>query len=142
MREEDVLTPILPIVVLRVRISVRDLQTQQLEHSWKDQSLHWKNCYEVTLRLEREIMKQFSLFYAFLFILLMCTSCGKDSLKSTSNNSPYTSSSTCKTATHSVQGCCSSHGGVRNCVTEGNYLFTSEGRLVCNDGSNSPSCTY
>ncbi len=41
----------------------------------------------------------------------------------------------------SHQGCCSGHDGFdRNCQT-GEAGYTSGGKLVCNDGTVSPTCT-
>ena len=50
-------------------------------------------------------------------------------------------SSSCQTQKKSHQGCCSSHGGFGNQCADGEALYTGSGALVCNDGSESPTCT-
>lgn len=75
-------------------------------------------------------------------LLILASSCGKDKLSSqnSSSSSPSSSSSVCRTPSNSLQGCCSSHGGAKNCSVNGQYLFTSSSQLICNDGTISPSC--
>lgn len=84
----------------------------------------------------------------FLLMLLILTivSCGKDKMANSSqsdSSSALAGSSnggTCKMLNGgSLSGCCSSHGGAKNCTT-GLYLFTSSNSLVCNDGTISPTC--
>ncbi|WP_144313859.1 hypothetical protein [Bdellovibrio bacteriovorus] len=67
---------------------------------------------------------------AMLFLLLV--GCAKES---------DSASSSCKTQKKSHQGCCSSHGGFGNQCLAGEALYTGSGALICNDGSESPSCT-
>jgi hypothetical protein len=88
-------------------------------------------------------MSKLNIIVGLSLVALFCSSCGKDKLNSSSSSSSPvadSSSSSCKVASHSLQGCCSDHNGARNCLN-GDYVFTSDGKLVCNDGSISPSCT-
>lgn len=63
--------------------------------------------------------------------------CGKGSDSGASSES-----SSCQPQSSAHTGCCSSHGGFGDGCDPGEALYTSGGRLVCNDGSLSPSCGY
>lgn len=49
-------------------------------------------------------------------------------------------SSSCATQKATHQGCCSSHGGFGNQCADGEALYAGDGSLICNDGSESPTC--
>lgn len=76
---------------------------------------------------------------------LFIISCGKDNLSSNSqsssaSSSAYVGTTSCKMINGgTLGGCCSSHNGAKNCGTN-LYLFTSDNKLICNDGIISPSC--
>ena len=81
--------------------------------------------------------------------LFLLQSCGKDQMSSapqSSSSEPVTtynetSSISCKMKNGGhLGGCCSSHGGAKNCGN-GLYQFTSSDKLICNDGTISPTCT-
>lgn len=86
---------------------------------------------------------------AFIFLIIcMCACGGKSDTISSSSSSVYTGGGYCSTSTKSFSGCCSSHGGIQpaynkydDCLSD-EYLFTSDSRLICNDGTVSPTCTY
>lgn len=82
---------------------------------------------------------------AFVSMLILLVSCGKDKLSSTSDSNSssaiiYSGTKSCKMINGgNLSGCCSGHNGAKNCGT-GLYEFTSAGNLVCNDGTISPTC--
>lgn len=91
------------------------------------------------------------LIIAYFFVgLFLVSSCGKDKTAtnavsdsgSTSSfyNNTYSNTYTCKMINGgNLGGCCSSHGGAKNCST-GMYQFTSDNKLICSDGTISPTC--
>lgn len=47
----------------------------------------------------------------------------------------------CEVTALAHNGCCSHHNGARSCGS-GSFYYTSEGKLQCEDGTLSPSCTW
>lgn len=62
--------------------------------------------------------------------------------KSGTSQSTTSEKTACYTQTSSHTGCCSSHGGFGNGCGAGEAVYTQSGRLVCNDGTLSPSCHF
>lgn len=76
-----------------------------------------------------------------LALLLFLSACGTESKTSSVQAPAVADTYNCEATTKSFQGCCSSHDGFEGtCEVVGDLKFTSEGALVCKDGSLSPSC--
>lgn len=98
----------------------------------------------------RKILVIVNLFLSLMFV----SSCGKDTTEtpvvsdSGSANSQfngyggyYNTYASCKMINGgSLGGCCSSHGGAKSCAS-GMYSFTADNKLICIDGTISPTCT-
>lgn len=76
------------------------------------------------------------------YISLVCftlLSCNKSS-DGSSGGSAEETTGTCQTSSTSHSGCCSSHGGFGTQCSGGKNCYTGSGKLVCNDGTTSPTC--
>ena len=84
------------------------------------------------LRLKQMITNRKILLLATLSLFVGCGDKGSS-----------TESSSCQAPRGSHSGCCSHHGGWTNRCGGGQAAYgVDSGRLVCDDGTFSPSCTY
>jgi len=65
-------------------------------------------------------------------------SCGSSGGSSAGSSEETTG--TCQNGVSGHAGCCSSHGGFGGQCTGGKVCATASGRLVCSDGTISPTC--
>ena len=86
------------------------------------------------IREKFKIMNQKNILILILLILI-CSSCGKDKAAAAA-----AIPNACHIDSGSFGGCCSSHGGAYSNCAIGEYLFTSDKKLVCNDSTISPTC--
>lgn len=78
--------------------------------------------------------------YGIIFLTLTgLVGCGSKDSSSTSTAAEETTG-TCTATTNTHTGCCSSHGGITGICATGKVCYTASGRLVCADGTISPSC--
>jgi hypothetical protein len=81
--------------------------------------------------------------YILLTVLAVCLfGCAKGDSGS-SDSASVSENATCQPQRGSHSGCCSSHGGFgTGCGTGEAKYGDNTGKLMCNDGSYSPTCVY
>jgi hypothetical protein len=79
--------------------------------------------------------KESSLIIALILFLTACSN-GGDS----SSVASVETTGSCAAPSGAHTGCCSSHGGIGDQCSIGKVCYTASGKLVCSDGTISPTC--
>lgn len=77
--------------------------------------------------------------YYILFVLILVSSCGKDSKKEEPINASASIAPYCYDPINNMSGCCSDHGGIKKC-NQTDYYFDKDHRPLCNDNTISNDC--
>lgn len=76
-----------------------------------------------------------------MLLSLHISACKGGGGSSSASTSSEETTGSCETSTATHSGCCSSHGGIGGQCNPGELCLTPSGRIVCSDGTISPTCT-